>query len=72
MSGEVPGESVSIDSNAVRLRTGRGLNEWLTTLDGWDGDRRKLTSLTDYLVEQHHLDFGWAQVIALYYLYKRL
>jgi len=72
ISSDISGDSVSIDSNAVRLRTGKGLNEWLTTLDRWDGDRRKLASLTNYLVEAHHLDFGWAQVIALYYLYKRL
>jgi hypothetical protein len=70
--GNISGEDVTINSNAIRLRTGKGLNEWLAVIDAWDGNKRKLDPLTSYLQEKHCLDYGWAQVIALYYLCKRL
>ncbi len=70
--GNVPGDDGIANSNAIRLKTGKSLNEWLAVLDAWDGDKRRLNPLTQHLMEQHQLDFGWAQVIALYYLCKRM
>jgi hypothetical protein len=70
--GDIPGEGGPPGSNFVRLETGRGLNEWLAVLDAWQGERRKLHSLTHHLTEQHRVEYGCAQVIALYYLCKRL
>jgi len=70
--GNLAGTEQPVHHNAVRIHTGKGLNEWLATIDAWDGDKRRLHSLIDYLMQTHHLSYGWAQVIALYYLYKRV
>ncbi len=57
---------------AMQHATGKALHEWLAAMDAWDGDKRKLHPLMDYLKRYHHLDDKWAQVIALHYLWKRL
>ncbi len=70
MIGNVAGQEAH--HNAIRENTGKGLNEWLAALDAWDGEKRRLNPLMDYLMDEHRLNYGWAQVIALYYLCKRL
>ena len=70
--GDSPGDASAATTNSIRLTTGKGLNEWFTLLDAWQGDKRKLYPLTHHLIEQHRLEYGCAQVIALHYLCKRL
>jgi hypothetical protein len=69
---DISGDDGTASSNSVRLKTGKSLSEWLTVLDAWQGDKRKLNALTRHLKEHHRLEYDWAQFIALHYLFKRL
>jgi len=70
--GNIPGELPDAHTSGLKINTGKALGEWLATVDQWDGDKRKLQAVTNYLKQQHRLDDEWAQVIALSYLWKRL
>jgi hypothetical protein len=56
------------------VRTGTGLcwSEWMNVLDRWDGDKTQSRSIVNYLVQQHHVHYSWARVIALCYLLERI
>jgi len=72
LSGNNSSEDEYPEANTLQNVTGKALHEWLAMMDTWDGDKRKLHALTEYLKCYHHLDDEWAQVIALNYLWKRL
>jgi hypothetical protein len=52
----------------VYTQTGKSLSEWVDEIDCWDGNKRELLSLIEYLMGRHGLTHLWASTIASYYL----
>ena len=61
----------SITNEQIQTATGNSWDEWCSVLDEWGAENQRLVPIVHHLVKQYHLAMIWAQVIAVYYKYKK-
>ena len=60
-----------VNSDQVRIETGRDRLEWFTVLDVWEEGNRDIDQITQFLVNQRGVQPFWAKVVAANYLQSR-
>ena len=59
--------SPGMSDAAVRSKTGRGWDEWLTLIDAWGGVDRTHPEIAAWLMSEHNVDGWWAQSVTVGY-----
>ena len=70
MNQETPGFR-RIGDKAVRARTGKGWEEWISILDAWGMKEQGHTLTARHLQEKHGLSPWWAQAVTIRYEWER-
>jgi hypothetical protein len=47
--------------------TGKPWSEWCAIIDMWQGDKKRLAPIAQYLTDHYRIRRLWAQAIAVYY-----
>ncbi len=66
-TGATDTKFAGIRDSSVRLKTGKGWDEWFTTLDRVGGTGLGHGALSTYLRDKHNLPDWWSQMVAVGY-----